>query len=333
MQVHTFTRRCAWTCLAALLVISSTSYGWNDTGHQIIASIVFDELTPAVRTAAADLLKQHPRYEKDLLDGMPEGFDAQRYSFMIAATWPDIVRNQNHPMHFVANHPAWHYIDIPFVQSGFTPASAKPAEPAVPGDPQDILEALSKVTAELRDPTLAPGDRAIALCWVLHLCGDLHQPLHAVNFYSAQYPDGDKGGNSIIVLRMPNQFYTQTNLHALWDQMLGAYRSPAMLGYIAAGLHGDPHFARDQLRAELGVHDFAQWAKESHDLAVTQCYLNGSLEGASQDVIHADRGAKIPALPPGYIANGEAVAARRAILAAYRTADLLNSLLQPQPAK
>ena len=203
-----------WIIFGVLALMQSTAAAWFDTGHEIIASITYDELTPAARNAANDLLKQHPRYQKDLLAELPEGFDPQRYAFMIAATWPDIVRRQNHPMHFVANHPAWHYINIPFVQPGFAGPTTQPAAQTAPGEPRNILEALDKATTELGNPSAAASDRAVWLCWILHLCGDLHQPIHAINFYSPQYPDGDQGGNLQLVLRMPNQLDSQINLHA-----------------------------------------------------------------------------------------------------------------------
>jgi hypothetical protein len=330
MRIRSFVRGYAWLPLAALMILASKSYGWNDTGHEIIASIAYSELTPAAQAAASDLLKAHPR-QKDLLAGLPGEYDPQRYAFMIAATWPDLVKSQTHPMHFVANHPAWHYIDIPIVQSGFAPPATQPVATTKPGDPGNILEALNQVTAELRDPSLAPGRRAIALCWVLHLCGDLHQPLHASDFYSPQYPDGDHGGNFEVVLRTPGMFYSELNLHALWDQMLGSYRSPEMIGYVASGLRNDPRFSRDKFRAELGVHDFAAWAKESHDLALSQVYLNGTLQTADENAVRGNRTLPIPALSADYLPNAEAVAARQAMLAAYRTADLLNALLAPAP--
>lgn len=331
LQMNLLLRRCMWTCLAVLTASPALSLAWVDTGHEIIASITYDELTPATRSAAVELLKQHPRYEKDLLLGMPEGFDLDRYAFMIASTWPDIVRSQTHPMHFVANHPAWHYIDIPIVEPGFTAPTTSSAPATRPSDPANILEALDKVSAELRDPSVAAPERAIALCWLLHLVGDLHQPLHSTSFFSAQYPEGDHGGNLAMVLRTPSQFYSQVNLHLLWDQMLGTYRAPEMIGYVAAGLHNDPRFAREKLGPQVTMHDFAEWAKESNALAGTAVYLNGQLLTANQNVVRADHSVKIPALPADYCGKAEEVASRRAILAGYRTADLLNTLLSPAP--
>jgi hypothetical protein len=319
-------------CLA---LVRGWALGWDNTGHETMAAITFAELSPAARAAVTGLLKEHPRYDKDLLAGKPEGMDADEYAFMIAATWPDMVRAQNHPMHFVANHPAWHYIDIAYVQPGFTPPPAtQPATQPAVGDaasgPRDIVEALTKMTADLTNPSVAPGDRAIALCWVLHLCGDIHQPLHATDYFSPQFPEGDKGGNSIIILRVPNVYYTKTNLHALWDEMLGTYDSPRLIGYLAQGLRSDPEFSREKLKDALAVRDFAAWAQESHDLAVTHCYLNGTLQGVSADAARGDAPVQVPAVPPGYIEAGEQFAARRIITAGYRAADLLNLIFDPE---
>jgi hypothetical protein len=76
------------------------------------------------------------------------------------------------------------------------------------------------------------------------------------------------------------------------------------------------------------IHSSA-WARESHDLAVVHCYLNGKIQGASAEAARADPHVQRPALPPGYLAAAEELAASRVILAGYRTADLLNSIFDP----
>jgi hypothetical protein len=320
-----------WVLVFLLIVMPRPSFGWIDTGHEIIASITYDELTPASRAAATALLKQHPRYEKDLLADKPEGFDGDRYAFMIAATWPDLVRAQNHPMHFVANHPAWHYIDIPYIKPGFTPPATQPSTGDAPSGPRDIVEALDKVTADLKNPATSPGDRAIALCWVLHLCGDIHQPLHAADFFSPQFPQGDKGGNSIIVLRAANQYSTKTNLHALWDELPGNYRSLTLVKDLADGLRSDPEFSREKVAAALQVRDFRAWAQESYGLAIEHCYLNGTIQCVTVESTRQDARIDIPPLPAGYVKTGEDICARRVVTASYRMADLLNSIFAAAP--
>jgi hypothetical protein len=309
-----------------LLLFPALSFAWIDTGHEIIASIAYDELTPAARGAANALLKHHPRYEQDLQAGCPDGFDHDRYAFMKAATWPDMVKSMTHPMRFVANHPGWHYIDLPIAAAGYPAPATQPAAATQPDEPRNILEAMDKVVADIGNEKLPATDRAIALCWILHLCGDLHQPLHVATFYSAQYPDGDKGGNMAMVKRPPTQFNAHVSLHALWDEMLGMYEDPEMIGYVAAGLRSNPPYSRDRLAGELREQSFADWAKETHALAITSCYLNGQLATASESSNRVDRQANVPALPADYLENGEKVAARQAVLAGYRTADLLHRL-------
>jgi hypothetical protein len=310
----------------ALLPVAGAS-AWIDTGHKIAAIITWHELTPAAKAQIIKLLKEHPRYEKDLLNGLPQGTDEEgttRFAFANAACWPDLVRGPAHPMHFVANHPIWHYVDIPYViDNQPVPAATQPA--STPG-PQNAIEAFAKVTKDLKDPALVPADKAIALCWVLHLCGDIHQPLHSTSLFSPQYPNGDQGGNAIIVLRDPPYPNSQQNLHFIWDSMPGNYKSLDWDSYAAEGLRQDPRFTRQRLKDFLAVKDFAAWANESHELAIKNVYLEGKLKGISSAELKADPKAVIPGVPKGYIEQAEQVVNQRIMLAGYRTADLLNSI-------
>jgi len=72
------------------------------------------------------------------------------------------------------------------------PDSSKPLPPR----PNNILTAIPENEKILR--TAAPGDkRAIALTWVFHLIGDIHKPLHTVQLFTREYPNGDRGGNEM----------------------------------------------------------------------------------------------------------------------------------------
>lgn len=324
----------AVTVISLALFFPSRSGAWVGSGHKIIAMIVWDELTPKAREKAIEILKQHPRYEKDLLAGLPAGSDesaAARYAFAVAATWPDMVRSQSHPMHFAANHPNWHYIDLPYHPENGADDGKPPAADAPKDGPRDIVEALTKNAADLQNPATTNEDRAMALCWILHLGGDIHQPLHAIEMFSTQFPEGDKGGNALLVLREPPYPNSQMNLHLLWDQLPGNYASEEAIGYLAAGLRADPQFSRQQLSDQLRQKDFGGWARESHDLAVKYVYLDGKLKAATAPregrSVPSDA---VPGVPSGYIPQAERVAFRQVVLAGYRTADLLNALLDPK---
>jgi hypothetical protein len=161
---------------------------------------------------------------------------------------------------------------------------------------------------------------------VLHLGGDIHQPLHTITLISPQFPDGDKGGNAFLVLRDPPYLNTLMNLHLIWDSLPGNYKSDAPIGYLAAGLRNDANLSRERMKDVLAVKDFAAWARESHALAVEYAYLNGTLHGAvAQRGGQAAPNEQVPGLPPGYLQNAERIAFRQIALAGHRIADLLNA--------
>jgi hypothetical protein len=318
-----------------------TSWGWNETGHKVVALIAWEDLTPKTRAAVVELLTHHPRYEKDLLTGVPESPDAAgatgaagadetaSHAFAVASTWPDMVRGQGHPMHAAYSHPQWHYINIPFEDGApATPASER--APAEPG-PANIVEALEQCTRELKDPATPPEQKAIDICWIAHLVGDIHQPLHAATRYSPQFPHGDTGGNSAMVLRDPPFPNSEANLHFVWDSLAGTFRAESIDRYLATGLRADPAHSRERLiPAGQSPTDFAAWARDSHALAVEHVYLNGKLEVAA-----GRKGGPTtqpaPGLPPGYVKDAERIAMTRIATAGYRLADVLNSILDPKP--
>jgi hypothetical protein len=327
-------------CCLLIGLLSAPALAWNSTGHEAVDLLAYAELTPAARARVDAILKQHPRYAEDLLAEKPSPdryaddagrLEAARRAFMAAGAWPDTLRAASHPMHARFHHPRWHYIDIPFVLDGSAtrPTTAESSTtPAVdaPAEPRNAVEALNHCLSQLKDPATAPAERAIALCWVLHLVGDLHQPLHACELVSPQFPDGDRGGNAFIVLTFPGRRDSRENLHWVWDSMLGDYHSPLLIGYLVAGIRANPDWSRQAMKKELAEKRVAQWAAESQAVAIDSVYLHGQLQGASADALKKDHSLAIPTLPAGYLAHGEEVAARQAALAGHRLADLLNGL-------
>lgn len=325
--------------VAAILVAWSAApaLAWNRAGHEIIAMLAYDQLAPEAKAKVDAILKHHPRVREDLLGddapptARPDASTSQqaatteaaeaRDAFIAVAAWPDEIRAGDHPMHKF-HRPQWHYIDIPYVLGNAAPGAAADAT----AGPPNAVEALNQCLTELNDPATEPGARAIALCWVIHLVGDLHQPLHACDLVSPQFPEGDRGGNSFIVLTNPARRGSQVNLHWLWDSMLGDYQSKLLMGMVADGIRRRDEWSRSALQEELAKKSVADWAAESHAVAVQSVYLNGKLKGTSAAVLKKDGSAAIPALPPGYRATGERVAARQAALAGYRLADLLNGM-------
>src|SRR5439155_20249015 len=114
----------------------------------------------------------------------------------------------------------WHYTNVPYVTSG---------KPGPPPESTNIQERL----AALRTEPLS----AYNLAWLIHLVGDVHQPLHCVSRFTGSHLDetthadrGDLGGN-LFKLDDPAK-----NLHSLWDDALGSTNSRAEFENTAASL-------------------------------------------------------------------------------------------------
>lgn len=294
--------------------LATPAAAWNRPTHMVTGAIAYQELAerdPATAANLVALLEQHPAYLSRWKSRL-QGLDAQQRAerlFMLAARWPDDIRDDGDFQRY--HRTRWHFVNLPYKPPG-EPASLRTREPY----DENILAALD---ANLRTLSSArdPADGAVALSWLLHLVGDIHQPLHVVQFFSRQFPDGDRGGNEMHV-RTHSRTRT-TNLHALWDGLIlrrDEYRDASQL---ATELRRS--YKRQQLD-ELGSDPRAwkSWAQhESLPLAREAAYLEGELE-VSRDRDHGTR------LPSGYLDSATAIAKRRVALAGYRLADLLASI-------
>lgn len=107
----------------------------------------------------------------------------------------------------------WHFIDIPVVDPAWT-GTPVPV-PSADTNPWAITAGHSTVY----DKKSAYLDKARQLRFLVHLVGDIHQPLHAAAYFSDQFPTGDAGGNLWPVAGVD---YT-TELHAVWDSGAGLW--------------------------------------------------------------------------------------------------------------
>ena len=230
------------TALLAILLALTTSQAaaFSSPGHQAIADVAQDRLSPAARAALGRILQD----SADLAPG----------ALATVATWPDDVRargahgnvaagwtaddvqeaddfNRDHP-----RNGEWHFVNLPLGAAGY------PADPVAPGDPlrafvgpDDIVHALNQAIQVLESPTDTAGfSKRQAVRFIVHLVGDIHQPLHVTTGYydtkkagfktkPVRIDDptqaskggvlGDRGGNGL-------SFSASVELHALWDRCL-----------------------------------------------------------------------------------------------------------------
>jgi hypothetical protein len=293
--------------VGAILLVAGPGLAWNRAGHMAMGAIAYDDLqrtSPAAVARVVAILRQHPQYAtrwKPQLESM-SAQDQERYLFMLAARWPDDIRGDK-----AFDHPLWHYIDYPYRPPG-QPASV----PAPPPDKENLVAAFQQNVAVVQS-TAPDAEKAVALCWIFHLLGDSHQPLHAVSLFTTQFPDGDRGGNLIFIRPDPASPATQ-NLHAYWDNILLTDDTYDPAGARATVLESG--YPRPSL-SELSETNLETWVhQESFDLAVSAVYRQGTLKFSSDK----DQGTP---LAPDYQAAAKGIAERRLVLSAYRLADFL----------
>ena len=302
--------------LVLLVVLPGAGAAWNRAGHMVSGAIAYSELTQASATALArvvDLLKAHPDFPTKWTAEMAKPFvpPAERdlYLFMLAARWPDNIRDTQR-----YDRPPWHYINRPLLPVG-VPTTVPPVDPTA----VHIRSAYAMNLAILQ--SAAPNsERAVALCWLLHLIGDVHQPLHTVTFVTPQFPapQGDRGGTRFFIRVRADR--STISLHEFWDGLvLGSSRFQTVRN-TATALRLRPAHARGQL-AELAQPQFAQWEQESFELAHAHAYRNGTLPGSAD----SNNGVVLPA---DYAPTVKPMGERRIILAGYRVADVLRQLFE-----
>ena len=191
-----------------------------------------------------------------------------------------------------------------------------------PGDVH-IVEALEDSLRRIRDDGLPAAERAVSLCWVLHLIGDIHQPCHAGSLVSERFPppEGDRGANLVLVEGQSRA----TNLHSVWDGMAGDNRALSVLSMRTARLLVDPAHARGVL-PELQAHPaLADWLAESAALSRDAVY-DFSVRSALRLQELDPQAPFIPLrLSRNYTADAQMIAHRRITLAGHRIADALVS--------
>jgi len=216
-------------CLLLFAWLPGLSFAWGPIGHMAVDYVAYQQLTPATKTRVRDLLKLNPEYanwEKQIPPGTsPE--DRDMMIFMIAATWADDTKgdprysddgadpntpdgatsSQNIGYGDLFRHRYWHFVDTPF-SPDHTPLPAIP----VPNAQTQII-AFRAVLASSRPNDLKSYD----LVWLLHLIGDVHQPLHATARVTQSDSKGDAGGNKVKLFGD-----AASNLHSYWDDLPGA---------------------------------------------------------------------------------------------------------------
>jgi hypothetical protein len=319
--------------LVATLIVAGyviPAQAWNSLGHKAVAEIAWQQLDEPTRQKIVDTLRRHPTFAKDFQakmdddDKVANGDKATQdhWIFQQAATWPDIIRKQKQ-----FDRPAWHYIDIPqYLDPSDEAALAKrlPVNIAtdypgnVPKEQYNVVQAIALCRAMLNSKA-GPDIKSQAYCWLIHLVGDIHQPLHSTALFSVDhFPKGDKGGNEILLAK-------GKNLHSVWDGLLGRDSRMSDVAKAVAKLSDKERFGNVwELSAQET--DPIQWAKESHDIAYATVYSDKILDAVRK----SPPGEKMTPidLPVEYYKAAGEQARKRVLAAGLRLGALLKTVNQ-----
>jgi hypothetical protein len=273
-----------------LVLCTPPAFAWGPQGHRTVGAIADRLLTPQARAVVVELLASD-------LDkfGNPSG----RTTLESVSVWADEIRGTP------ADEPRWHYDDAPVCGSA-------PREAYCPGGECNSAQ-LERLTRVLADAHAPQRERNEALKWVVHLVGDLHQPLHAADNH-------DQGGNRVAVALAGVRTRGRENLHRVWD---------GELVRLALGTRDGERPPRNidaltlearRLVAQVGQGTPADWARESNNLARNVAYrYPGFACGQVPDgIVVLDR---------DYQQQAEMVVRERLLLSGGRLANLLNESL------
>ena len=327
LSLRIMKRIAAVTILA--IFSSLPALAWNHTGHKVVAELAWRNMSAGNRKAASDLLKQHPHYALLLATNVPAGVDTNEWAFLNAAVWPDMVRparagDPEKPESITKYHRSpWHYINIPYV----LPSDADQIKASSFTIPEtNVLWALSNAIVEVADSKRSGADWAVSLCWISHLVGDLHQPLHAAALLSKNNPRGDMGGNSLAVVDASQK---PLNLHSFWDGILGEADSYEAIAILTDSIQNASQYQPRLLPEFTKNKTVGSWADESFQAAGAFAYDEGHLKFSDWRDVQSGKipAADVPRLRSSYISNAEDVSRRRISLAGRRLAEVLKKAL------
>jgi hypothetical protein len=292
-------RLAAFGLLAVLCAGGQKAHAWGDEGHEVIGLIAEHFLSPAARAGVERILAAD---------------DTGLVALDLAheATWADKYRDSDRNgarVRYEATRD-WHFVDLE-IQERPDLRLACHGQPRLPegtpasrGPPEDcVVDKIEEFFAELADPKTDEPERRLALQFLLHLVGDLHQPLHVGD-------DHDQGGNRKMTV---GSGLGENNLHHQWDVAFVERLGP-----------NSATIART-LIAEISEEDIRRWTKgtprewalETYAIAKTRAY--GPLPaGGDTKVYH---------LSETYVGDATLVSAEALRKAGVRLASLLNQAL------
>ena len=183
--------------IAILIYFPINGFSWGQQGHRIVGQIAESYLTPKAKAEIKKILGDE--------------------SIAIASNWADFIKSDT-TMKYLS---PWHYADFP---KGLSYEQFK--EELKKDTTADAYTKLNFLISALKKKTLPLDTKRMYLRLLIHIVGDIHQPLHVS-------PEGTEGGNTVKVTWMGQN----TNLHTVWDSQLIDFQQLSYTEYTTAINH------------------------------------------------------------------------------------------------
>lgn len=178
----------------ALLYVPSNAGAWGVLGHRIVGEVADKYLQAKTRLAIKQILGNE--------------------SMAMAANWADFIKSDT-SYNYLSN---WHYVNLPAGLSQTELYSFLANEPGA-----NIYNKTNEMIAVLKNKKSTMAQKKLALRMIIHLVGDLHQPMHTAR-------KEDLGGNRVQL----TWFGERSNLHRVWDESLIDFQQLSYTEYTKA---------------------------------------------------------------------------------------------------
>lgn len=270
-----------YRCLVFVLIffVQQSGFAWGNNGHILVAKIAYEQMHPQTR-AAVDRLNQVTANNYPRTKG-----------FVRSSIWADWIKSDG-----VDAFDSWHFINLTY--------SADGTKAKIPYERHNVVWAIYQSRKVLQSKRANDFEKAMFLRMLVHLVGDLHQPLHCINRVSKSLPRGDEGGN-LFVIRAPKNM----SLHRYWDGGAGLFRKySGKQGINRLATEIQMQYPRKSFQKQLAKPKVKSWAWESYNLAKHNAY-------AIQEY---------SSVTPEYQNSSQEIVKQQIALAGYRLADLLD---------
>jgi hypothetical protein len=287
--------------LSLAFIVPNRAMAWGDDGHKAIALIAQQCLAPAAKQRIMSMLAS----DTDPLT--PHDFASE-------ATWADKYRDEDDRKLHYDQTQNWHFVDIeldaPDIAAACFGRDPLPSGTFASNGPPKacVVYKIKQFEGELVGNDTDPAERLMALKFILHFMGDMHQPLHSSDNH-------DRGGNDVKIEVDGFPHSSKDVLHGFWDtQFVDALGTPPTNIAATLLMQITPSQAKQWTTGKLD-----DWATEAFNLSRSDVYGTPPLSKAELQHLHAD-----------YVAAAERDVRLQLSRAGVRLAFLLNQDLGPE---